>query len=95
MSFLHFAISLLLNNLFLFRGVGSYEKETITLEIKSLLTFVDELEIDDDDTWKHQYSTRTMLKLYLYMLIKRISGFKTIAKQPKLKPEFLSLLGLG
>ena len=36
-----------------------------------------------------------MLKLYLYMLIKRITGFKTMAKHLCLKTELLSRFGLS
>lgn len=72
------------------------EKETqgiVALEIKSFLNFVDELDIDCDSD-KHIYSTKSLLKLYLYMLIKQISGFKTMAKQLTLKSELLTLFGL-
>lgn len=67
---------------------------SLTLEIATLLGLVDELEIEAD-TAKHQYSTKSMLKLYLYMLIKKIAGFKTLAKHLALKPELLTLFELS
>ena len=72
------------------------EKETqeiVALEIKSILNFVDDLAIDCDSE-KHIYPTKSMIKLYLYMLIKQITGFKTMAKQLAIKPELVTLLGL-
>lgn len=65
----------------------------VALDLVSLLSYVDEMNIECD-TAKHEYSTKALLKLYLYMLIKRIMGFQTIAKQLRLKPEILSLCGL-
>lgn len=65
----------------------------VALDLQSLLGYVDAMNIECD-TSKHQYSTKALLKLYLYMLIKRIMGFQTIAKQLQLKPELQSLCGL-
>jgi hypothetical protein len=39
---------------------------------------VDELALPAD-SGNSEYLSRSMLKLYLYMLIKRIKGFKTLA----------------
>lgn len=68
-------------------------QNTVTLDLESLLKLVDELALAAD-SGNIEYSTRSMLKLYLYMLIKRIKGFKTLAKQLHLKTELLSQFGL-
>ena len=68
-------------------------QDTVTLDLESLLNMVDELELGTD-SGNIAYSTRSMLKLYLYMLLKRIKGFKTLAKQLRLKNELLVQFGL-
>lgn len=68
-------------------------QDKLALAFTTLLKFVDELGIEADSQ-KHQYSTKSMLKLYLYMLIKQIEGFKTMANQLKMKPELVSLFDL-
>ena len=67
-------------------------QETVPLALETLLKFVDEMELAADKGNVH-YSTKGMLKLYLYMLVKRISGFKTIAKQLRLKPQLCDSFG--
>lgn len=69
-------------------------QNTVTLELETLLKMVDELDLGTD-SGNIEYSTRSMLKLYLYMLVKRITGFKTLAKQLRLKGELLSRFGLS
>ena len=49
---------------------------------------VDELDLQAD-SGNTEYSTRSMLKLYLYMLVKRITGFKTLAELLRRKEELL------
>lgn len=66
---------------------------TVTLDLESLLSLVDELTLPKD-SGNCDYATRSMLKLYLYMLIKRIKGFKTLAKQLQLKRDLLAHFGL-
>ncbi len=66
---------------------------TVTLELETVLNMIDELDFGTD-SGNVQHSTRSMLKLYLYMLIKRIKGFKTMAKQLRLKDDLLSRFGL-
>lgn len=68
-------------------------QNTVTLELETLLKMVDELDLGTD-SGNIEYSTRSMLKLYLYMLVKRVTGFKTLAKQLRLKGELLSRFGL-
>ena len=67
---------------------------TIPFDLDSLLKLVDELDLPAD-SGNCDYSTRSMLKLYLYMLVKRITGFKTMTKQLQLKPELLAKFGLA
>ena len=69
-------------------------QDTVTLELETLLKMVDELDLGTD-LGNIQYSTRSMLKLYLYMLMKRITGFKTMAKQLRLKAGLLKQFGLS
>ncbi len=66
---------------------------TIALDIESLLKLVDELVLPRD-SGNYAYSTKSMLKVYLYMLVKRIKGFKTMARQLGFKEGLLSQLGL-
>ena len=69
-------------------------QDMVTLELETLLEMVDELDLGTA-SGNNQYSTRSMLKLYLYMLVKRITGFKTMAKHLRLKTELLSRFGLS
>ncbi len=61
-------------------------QDTVTLELETLPNMVDELDLGTD-SGNVQYSTESMLKLHLYMLVKRIKGFKTLAKQLRLQDE--------
>lgn len=58
------------------------------------MKLVDELELaaDGDNVI---YDTRTLLKVYLYMLIKGITGFKTMVKKLNHQPELLASMGLA
>lgn len=67
--------------------------DTVPLDLETLLKMVDELDLGKD-SGNIEYSTRSMLKLYLYMLVKRIKGFKTMARQLRLRDELLSRFGL-
>ena len=69
-------------------------QDRVTLDLESVLNMVDELELGTD-SGNIAYSTRSMLKLYLYMLLKRIKGFKTLAKQLRLKGELLAQFDLA
>ena len=69
-------------------------QDTVALCLETLLTLVDELELEED-SGHTDYSTRSMLKLYLYMLVKRIKGFKTLAKQLRCKDELLAQFDLA
>ena len=69
-------------------------QDRVTLDLESVLNMVDELELGTD-SGNITYSTKSMLKLYLYMLIKRIKGFKTLAKQLRLKDELLAQFDLA
>lgn len=66
---------------------------SVALELGTLLRFVDEMDLEAD-SGNVVYSTKAMLKLYLYMLVKRIKGFKTMAKQLRLKPQLGEHVGL-
>ena len=66
---------------------------TLTLCLETLLSLVDELELEDSG--HAGYSTRSMLKLYLYMLVKRIKGFKTLAKALHCRDELLNQFDLA
>lgn len=68
-------------------------QKTVPLELSSLLGFVDEMVLEAD-SGNTNYSTRSMLKTYMYMLFKRIKGFNTLAKQLTLKPQLLDNFGL-
>ncbi len=68
-------------------------QNTVTPDLETLLNMVDELELQAA-SGHTEYSTRSMLKLYLYMLVKRIKGFKTLAKQLRLKEELLGKFSL-
>lgn len=68
-------------------------RDTLPLQLQALLDMVDGLDLGKD-SGNTDYSTRSMLKLYLYMLVKGIAGFKTMAKQLKFKSELLSQFGL-
>ena len=67
--------------------------DRVTLDLESVLNMVDELELQAD-SGNIAYSTRSMLKLYLYMLVKRIGGFKTLAELLRRKEELLDQFGL-
>ncbi len=67
-------------------------QETITLDMESWLGLVDELEIEEKSSYA--YKKKAVLKLYLYMLVKKITKFKTMANHLKKKPEVLTLVGL-
>lgn len=67
---------------------------TLALELNDLLSLVDELELPAD-SGHHDYRTSSMLKLYLYMLVKGIKGFKTIAKQLRFKAGLLAQFDLS
>lgn len=69
-------------------------QDTLTLCLETLLTLVDELELEED-SGHTGYPTRSMLKLYLYMLVKRIKGFKTLAKQLRCRDELLDQFELA
>lgn len=66
---------------------------TVTLDVESLLNLVDELDLPTD-SGNCDYSTRSMLKVYLYMLVKGITGFATMAKQLRFKAGLLAQSGL-
>lgn len=68
-------------------------QDTVALDLETGLNMVDELELQAD-SGHIEYSTRCMLKRYLYMLVKGIKGFKTLAKQLQLKDELPSQFGL-
>ena len=68
-------------------------QDTLTLGLETRLNLVDELELRED-SGHTVYATGSMLKLYLYMLVKRIKGFKTLAKHLRLKNELLTQFGL-
>lgn len=69
-------------------------QDTVTLQLETLLEIVDELELEAD-SGHTAYASRSMLKLYLYMLVKRIKGFKTLAKQLQLQSGLLEQFGLA
>lgn len=66
-------------------------KKKITLDMESWLGLVDELEIAEKDSY--EYKNKAMLKLYLYMLVKNITNFKTMVNHLKRKPSVLGLVG--
>ncbi|MEZ4633332.1 MAG: transposase [Deinococcales bacterium] len=66
---------------------------SVALELWVLLDFVDEMELGKESGYV-DYTTRSMLRTYLYMLVKRIKGFKSLAKHLELKPEVRKRLGL-
>ncbi len=68
-------------------------QDTVTLSLNAVLNIVDELALPAD-SGNTEYSTRSKLKLYLYMLVKHVMGFKTLAKQLRLKDGLLSQFGL-
>ena len=69
-------------------------QDTLTLCLETLLSLVDELELEED-SGHACYSTRSMLKLYLYMLVKRIKGFKMLAKALHCRDELLNQFDLA
>jgi hypothetical protein len=69
-------------------------QDTVTLQLETLLDMVDELELEAD-SGHTVYATRSMLKLYLYMLVKRIKGFKTLANQLHHRSELWERFGLA
>lgn len=69
-------------------------QDTVTLQLETLFDMVDELELEAD-SGHTVYGTRSMLKLYLYMLVKRIKGFKTLASQLRHRGELLERFGLA
>lgn len=66
----------------------------VALELTSYLTLIDTMEISGE-SGHYLYKHRSMVKLFLYGLIKGISGFKTLHRQLKEKAEILSLVGLS
>lgn len=67
-------------------------QDSITLDISSVMKLVDSLELSED-SGKITYKTRGMLKMYMYMLIKQITGFQTMAKKLKSNPELWYIFG--
>jgi len=67
-------------------------EKKITLDMESFLGLVDGLEIKEKTSY--EYKNKVMLKLYLYMLVKKITKFKTMASHLKKKPAVLGLVGL-
>jgi len=71
-------------------------KETfsrIDLSLAHYLKLTDELELPPEAK-AYRYSQRSILKLFLYSLIKGMHGFKTLYKHLQLKPQVLNLIGL-
>ena len=67
-------------------------EETITLDMESWLGLLEELEITENRSY--EYQNKSMLKLYLYMLVKGITKFKTMVGHLRKKPKVLALVGL-
>ena len=72
------------------------QKETkaekkITLDMESYLGLIDGLEITEKTSY--DYKNKAMLKLYLYMLVKDITKFKTMVNHLKKKTSVLALVG--
>jgi len=71
-------------------------KETtssIDLSLTHYLKLTDELDLPAEAR-SYFYSQQSILKLFLYSLIKGIHGFKTLHKHLQLKPHALKLVGL-
>jgi len=68
-------------------------EKKITLDIESWLGLIDELDIAENTSY--EYQNKSMLKLYLYMLVKGITKFKTMASHLKKKSSVLALVGLN
>jgi hypothetical protein len=64
----------------------------IALNLESYLGLVDEVEMPEDAR-SYLYSERSMVKLFLYALIKGMIGFKTIHQHLQEKPSVLHLVG--
>ena len=71
-------------------SITSKNEDLLTME--AWLSLVDEIEIKEDA--KQVYKMKVMLKVYLYMLIKGIIGFKTMHNHLKLRPDVMVSLGL-
>jgi len=65
----------------------------IALDMKSYLAQIDKLEIKGE-SGHYLYSHGSIIKLFLYALIKGINGFKTLHQHLKEQPERLDLMDL-
>ena len=66
----------------------------IALTIENYLTQIDNLELPDEAA-SYLYAQRSIIKLFLYALIKGITHFKTLHQQLLEKPAILGLVGLA
>ena len=65
----------------------------ITPDLKSYLSLVDELDLPKTLD-RYSYGESSLIKLFLYALVKGISGFKTLHDHLLERPEVLALVGL-
>jgi hypothetical protein len=65
----------------------------LTLSMRSFIGQVDELDLPRD-VYPYVYAERSMIKLFLYTLIKGITGFKTLYRHLCERPEVLKLVKL-
>lgn len=65
----------------------------ISLELESYLELIEEMDMPGESK-RYVHSEKGMVKLFLYALIKGITGFKTLRQHLEEKPEALTLTGL-
>lgn len=66
----------------------------LTLRMRSFIAQVDQLDLPAQ-TYPYSYSEKSMVKLFLYSVVKGIKSFKSLRRQLDERPEVLKLVGLS